>query len=73
MAEAVGDGGITSVEEAVVEVIIEAIIISTNTISITIIAKQANMAHHVVYAEAIIIHPNIATRVNMISITLWNK
>ena len=71
--EPVGDGEATSVEEAVVGIIIEAITISINIISILITIIQTNMVPHAVYVEVTITHPNTVIKVNTTLIILWNK
>ena len=72
-AEAVVMAEVITMDVVMVGPIIEAITI-TSTISIMVMmmsTRQINMVHHVHYAMAIIIPPNIVLRENMILMSSW--
>ena len=74
-AEAVVIAEVITVDIFIVGIIIEAIT-TTNTISIMVMmmsTRWINMVYHVHYVVAIITHPNIVLRENMILMTSWRK
>ena len=74
-AEAMAVAEVITVDVVTVNLIIKAIT-TTNTISIMVMmmsTRQINMVHHVHYAVAIIIPPNIVLRENMILMTSLRK
>ena len=74
-AEAMVMAEVITMDVVMVGLIIKAIT-TTNTIGIMVMmmsTRQINMVHHVHYAVAIIIPPNIVLRENMILMTSWRK
>ena len=74
-AEAMVMAEVITTDVATAGLIIKAIT-TISTISIMVMmmgTRQINMAHHVHYAVAIIIPPNIVLRENMILMTSWRK